>query len=263
MSALWLLVLVALWLAAHLLLRKGTTESGPAVVAHRGAAAVAPENTLAAIQAGVRSGAQFLEVDVQLSADEALVLLHDRTVDRTTDGEGRVDDLSLEELQQLDAGSWYSSEFSGEPVPTLDEAVAELEGWKGTFVVEAKHPRAHPGLALALATFVEKHPEIRFDIVSFDHEWLKIFGSLLPAARVGELSVVPLGLPDSDRVARIGVIWLAPVLDPTLVRRAHARDLQVWVWTVDRPWQIRLMSWLGVDAVTTNEPAAARRVIGG
>ncbi len=251
-----------LWLAAHLLLRERSVRSAPDVVAHRGAATKAPENTLAAIRAGVRSGARFVEVDVQQSADGELVLLHDRTLDRTSDGRGPVNEMTLEELRRLDAGSWFSPEFSGEPLPTLEQAVAELEGWDGTLVVEAKHIGDHPGMALALASFVDRHPEIRFDFVSFDHEWLKIFGASLPSIRVGELYVMPLGLPDSSRVARIGVYWLAPILDPTLVKRAHGRGLEVWVWTVDRPWQFRMMAWLGVDAITANDPARARRVLG-
>lgn len=258
----WLLgAFLLLWLTAHIALRRGSGRSAPSIVAHRGAAALAPENTLAAVRAGVRSDAEFLEVDVQQSADDALVLLHDRTVDRTTDGEGRVDDLTLEQLRRLDAGSWFSPKFSGEPVPTLEQAVAELEGWDGTLVVEAKHPRAHPGMAQALASFVERHPEIRFKFVSFDHEWLRIFGSLLPSAQIGELYVVPLGLPGSGRLATIGVYWLAPILDPTLVRRAHSRGLRVWVWTVDWPWQLSLMAWLDADAITANDPKHASQVL--
>ena len=91
--------------------------------AHRGAMATHPENTLPAFQAAIEAGAHMIEFDVQLTEDSELVVIHDLSVDRTTDGSGRVAGLTLAEIRQLDAGSWKSSEFKGERVPTLDEVL--------------------------------------------------------------------------------------------------------------------------------------------
>src|SRR5690348_16428729 len=101
----------------------------PIVFAHRGASAYAPENTLAAFELALEQGAAAIEFDVKLSADGHIVVIHDRTVERTSDGSGRVNRLPLAALQKLDAGSWFSAEFRGAKIPTLDE-VFETVGKK-------------------------------------------------------------------------------------------------------------------------------------
>lgn len=93
----------------------------PKRLAHRGASAIAPENTLAALQLAAELGATWVEFDVSLSADDVAVVIHDNTVDRTTDGAGRVRRLRLKQLRYLDAGSWFAPHFAGEKIPTLDE----------------------------------------------------------------------------------------------------------------------------------------------
>lgn len=232
------------------------------MIGHRGAAGVAPENTLAAVRSGRESGASYIEVDVQRSQDGVLVLLHDRTVDRTSNGRGEIDQLTFEQLRQLDAGSWFAPPFTGETIATLEQALQLLEGWQGTLVVEAKHPEAHPNLARDLATTVKRHPNLSYTFVSFDHTWLSRFGAIMPSASLGELWLYPTRLPSEERVERVGVFWLAPLLDPTLVRRAHAHGLELWVWTVDPPWLARLMAWLGVDGITSNDPAGTLDALG-
>src|SRR5215472_9877353 len=95
----------------------------PWVIAHRGASGHAPENTLAAFQRAVELGAQFIETDLQLTRDARLVAIHDDVVQRTTNGKGRVQELTLSEISQLDAGKWFDRDFSGERVPTVDEVL--------------------------------------------------------------------------------------------------------------------------------------------
>src|ERR1700694_2483556 len=94
------------------------------VIAHRGASGNAPENTLAAFRKAVALGATFIETDLQLSRDAHFVAIHDATVNRTTNGQGRVHDMKLAELRRLDPGSWFGSEFAGERIPTLGESLA-------------------------------------------------------------------------------------------------------------------------------------------
>ncbi|HBY09528.1 MAG TPA: glycerophosphodiester phosphodiesterase, partial [Chloroflexi bacterium] len=101
----------------------------PAIFAHRGASAYAPENTLAAFKLAVDQGADAIELDAKLCADGQIIVIHDQTVERTSNGAGKVADLPLSALQELDAGSWFGLEFKGEPIPTLDE-VFEAVGQK-------------------------------------------------------------------------------------------------------------------------------------
>jgi glycerophosphoryl diester phosphodiesterase len=98
------------------------------VIAHRGFSGVAPENTLVAIRRGIEIGADMAEIDVTLSKDGYVVVIHDETLDRTTNGTGPVSDATLEELQRLDAGSWFAPEFAGEKIPTLGEVLDLVRG---------------------------------------------------------------------------------------------------------------------------------------
>ncbi|MEJ2581150.1 MAG: glycerophosphodiester phosphodiesterase family protein, partial [Acidobacteriota bacterium] len=96
------------------------TEAGTRVIAHRGFSGAAPENTLAAVRAAIEVGADMAEIDVTLSADMQVVVIHDATLDRTTNGSGEVSRFALEDLRKLDAGSWFDPSFAGEIIPTLD-----------------------------------------------------------------------------------------------------------------------------------------------
>src|SRR5512143_1091036 len=112
-------------------------RSQPLVIAHRGSAAYAPENTLAAFQLAAEQGADAIELDVDLTRDGHMVIMHDATIDRTTDGHGRVGDLTLEELRRVDAGAWKDAAFQGERVPLLEE-VFEAVGQRLLINVEIK-----------------------------------------------------------------------------------------------------------------------------
>jgi glycerophosphoryl diester phosphodiesterase len=246
------------WLALHIVLRRSAETD---VVAHRGAAGEAPENTLAAVRAGTESGAGYLEIDTRRSADRAFVVIHDATVDRTTDGSGQVAAMTTSQLRALDAGGWFAPSFAGERIPLLAEVLENLVDWDGGLVVEVKDPEMNAEVGEQLVAELQAGPFHRILLVSFDHEWLRLFRGLLPSAPSGELSIYPWPLPDGSTVELVGVFWLAPILDPTLVWRAHRRGLEIWVWTTDHPWLIRLVHWLGVDGVTTNFPGRANRLL--
>ncbi len=248
------LLLFLLWLGAHLSLRpRGRRE--PELVSHRGAAGLAPENTMVSVQTAVDLGARLIEVDVQRSADGVLLLMHDTTVDRTTDGTGAVANLSWAQIQELDAGSWFDPQFAGEPVPSLEELLTRQTEWPASLVLEAKDPELYPGMADEMAAMIERfQAEQRVLVVSFDHPWLAEFHERLPGVRLGRLAVwIPPFIP-AQATYSVGVYWLSVVLDPTLIWRIHASGGEVWVWTVNDARIMRLMHWLGVDAVTTDYP---------
>lgn len=250
----WLLGLGLLWLAMHLLLRAGRRT---VFVAHRGAAGEAPENTLAAMETGASSGAPYVEIDVRSSRDGELVVIHDADLERTTDGSGKVAQTDRSQLRAIDAGGWYDPAFEGERIPTLAEGMARLRGWQGTLVIEAKDPDAQGEMATELAAVLKANPSPATMVVSFDHRWLRQLRRRIPEIPIGQLSIYPLGLPSPSEADRIGVFWLAPLLDPTLLPRAHRTGLEVWVWTVDAPPLQDLLAWIGVDAITTNLPTEA------
>lgn len=126
-------------------------------IAHRGAAAYAPENTIASYDLAVDMKADYIEIDVQRSKDGELVVIHDTSVDRTTDGSGKVGDLTLEEMKSLDAGSWKGEQFAGEEIPTFEEVLDRYHGKVG-ILIEMKSPELYPGIEEQVADALkERH----------------------------------------------------------------------------------------------------------
>ena len=238
----------------------------PVIFAHRGASAHAPENTLAAFELALEQQADAIELDVKLSSDGYVVVHHDATVDRTTNGKGRVKDLSLAELKGLDAGSSFSEKFHGEKIPTLEEVFETLG--KRTFInvelTNYKTPRDH--LVETVCMLVKKHKMQKRVIFS------SFFASNLSKAR-SYLPEVPRGL-----LALNGLLgaWARSfgfafgeydALHPFLkdvsqqqASRVHRLNRRVHVWTVnDERDMRRLFSW-GVDGIFTDDPQLALRV---
>jgi glycerophosphoryl diester phosphodiesterase len=215
------------------------------IMGHRGAPAHEPENTLRSISRAVEMGVSAVEVDVHLSKDGRLVVIHDDTVDRTTNGHGRVRDLTLAQLRRLDAGQ-------GERIPTLEEVIELLRG-RGHLIVEVKDPRA--GLPL-----VELFRAYRvFDFVhaiSFWHPVVKAMKEAEPQLATGVLLVGcpadPAGLAQAARADSL-VLHYAYVT-PELVAQAHAAGLMVFVWNIDDPETLKPYLTMGLDGIGTNRP---------
>lgn len=231
-----------------------TMNNRTRIVSHRGAAGLAPENTLASIRAALQYDVPLIEVDVRRTADGHLVLIHDATVDRTTNGNGRAREFTLSELRRLDAGSWFSPDFADERIPTLEEALRLVQPTDATLVIEGKDPERYPGIATQLIeTIRQLDAAADVMIVSFDHEWLQRVQALAPTIPLGAISLWATGVPAFETAA-VATSWPSAVLTPWLARRIHTHGCQLWVWTVDAPWLMRLMCLLGVDVITTNRP---------
>lgn len=239
----------------------------PIVFAHRGASAQAPENTLAAFELAVQQGAPAIELDAKLSSDGHVIVMHDARVDRTTDGKGRVCDLSLTALRELDAGSWFSGQYRGERIPTLDE-VFETLGKRVLINVELTNYTT-PRDAL-----VEKVTEL---VKAFGLQSQVIFSSFLPHNLVQaakRLPEVPCGLLASPRLMGMwarsfGFAFgdyqaLHPFVgDVTLqqIARVHRLRRRIHVWTVNAESDLRRLFAWDVDGVFTDDPALALRVL--
>ena len=241
----------------------------PTIFAHRGASAHAPENTLAAFELALAQGADGIELDAKLSADGHVVVIHDATVDRTTDGQGRVKDMSLAELRSLDAGGFFAEQYRREKVPTLEE-VFEALGKRMFVNVELTNYNT-PGdhLVESVCMLVKKcglQKQVLFS---------SFFASNLSKAR-GLLPEVPRGLLAFNGL--LGV-WarsfgfafgryqaLHPNLKdvtPQQVQRVHRLKRRVHVWTVNTAEDMRrLFNW-DVDGIFTDDPQLAVQVRGG
>jgi len=228
----------------------------PKIIAHRGANAYAPENTIGAFKLALEQGADGIELDVMLSKDGQLVVIHDDSVDRTTDGIGLVKSKTLEELKSLDAGE-------GQRIPTLEE-VFEQFGGRLIINVELKnYTSIFDSLPFKVARLVKNHQlEESVIISSFNPFNLPRFHKKLPE--------VPVGLLTQPKTAKKW-IWrlfdynaLHPHfsdVDQVLVAALHKRNRKVNVWTVDEPNEIQRLTVLNVDSIITNDPKLAREVV--
>lgn len=232
-------------------------------IAHRGASGYAPENTMAAFDKALQMKADYFELDVQMSKDGKLVLIHDVTVDRTTDGTGRVGDLTFKELRRLDAGSWFDPAFAGERIPTLEEALDRYRGKIG-ILIEIKNPELYPGIERKVAKALKKrnlHKPRNGKIIvqSFNHDLVKKFHSLLPSVPVGVLiSYRDEGISDKElRNFAKYADYVNPnkdMVDRSLVKRIHRFGMKTTPWTVrDRAEADRLKS-IRVDGIVTDYP---------
>jgi len=230
--------------------------NGLFLYAHRGASATAPENTLAAFREALAAGADGIELDVHLSADGVPVVIHDDTLERTTDGAGPVSAQSAALLQSLDAGSWFSPEFSGEPLPTLAETLQLLAGHLRVNL-EVKDHRA----GLAILNLLRDFPATEVVVSSFDHALLTALRNHAPAL---SLAVLQAGGDWRQALSRAQAINAcafhahANLVSRPLLAACRRVALPVFAWTVDEPRQARALARIGVAGVFTNDPAGLR-----
>nr|WP_244535732.1 glycerophosphodiester phosphodiesterase family protein [Lentibacillus halodurans] len=236
------------------------------LIAHRGSSGHAPENTIAAYDLGFEQKADYIEIDIQMTKDGELVSIHDTTIDRTTDGTGSVGDYTLEELRNLDAGSWFDQSFAGEKIPTFEEILDRYRGKIG-ILIELKSPGLYPGVEQKVAnTLIERNMDKpnnhKIVVQSFNHDSVKRFHDLLPSMPVGVL--VGYGQADEGKITDEHLEEYAEyadyvnpnkeLLDQDTVDRIHQNELKTWPYTVvDQEWVDQLMEY-GVDGIITDYP---------
>jgi len=233
-------------------------------IAHRGASGTRPENTLISFRRAMEIGAHVIELDTRRTADGIAVIMHDASVDRTTNGSGRVADLTLEQVKALDAGTWFAPEFAGERVPTLAEAVA-LTGDRVALSLELKETGVEEQAVAAIRSTA--NPESF--VSSFHEQCLKRVRELDPHMTLEFIiGVDPL---TEDEIARLieqtqqlDARILAPShrgITPPLVSAAQAAGLSLIGWTVDKPEEMQRLIHLGVDGITTNRPEVLKDLL--
>ena len=241
----------------HATISEAFAARRPLVFGHRGAMASAPMNTLAAFQLAFDQGADGVELDAHLSRDGQIIVLHDFTVDATTDGRGQTADLTLTELKQLDAGAWFSPDFAGERIPTLDE-VFDAFANKLYFNVELKSRAAgSDALAVAAADCIRSHCMTEQTLVSsFDARLLQQFHAICPDVMLGYLHGRAIS-PIMEQVPHQARHPWHEKIDAAYMRWARDSGFLVNAWTVNDAQRICTLKDLGVNAIITDSPAAA------
>ncbi|MBI4567126.1 MAG: hypothetical protein HY719_01870 [Planctomycetes bacterium] len=239
-------------------------------IGHRGASGHAPENTVAAFGLATRMGAPMIELDVQVSRDGHVVVIHDAALERTTTGHGRVADHTLEELKALDAGGWFSARFAGEPIPTLREVLVWARGRVALNIeikTEAVHPTREYGGVESKVVGLLRRCGMRAHVLvsSFNHVAVRRVRRL-----DGAIPVAVLHVGENDPRPLQEIVAAAPAdqfccalseLTPSLAEKARRWRVPVNVYTVNEPDEMRRAIALGVSGIFTNYPDRLAQVL--
>jgi glycerophosphoryl diester phosphodiesterase len=240
----------------------------PVIIAHRGASAFAPENTIAAFNMAANLKADGIELDVKFTKDRKMVVIHDQTVDRTTNGHGYVKDLLFEDLSKLDAGSIFSAEFKNEKIPQLKNVFDEVAENLLINIEITNYNSIRDGLAANVCSLISNMKmENRVIISSFHPFNLITTKKLLP-----QVPVALLALPNFIGFLQRSFLfrWLSPGFihpfysDVTrkYIDTEHLHNRKVNVWTVNSEQEMKRLNELGCDGIITDNPSLAREVIG-
>ncbi|KDN80268.1 glycerophosphodiester phosphodiesterase family protein [Streptomyces olindensis] len=256
----------------------------PLVIAHRGASAYAPENTLAAVDKAAELGIRWVENDVQRTRDGELVVLHDDNLRRTTDVEEvfpdrapwKVRDFTAAEIARLDAGSWFGPAYAGARVPTLEQFVHRVEHHHQKLLLEIKNPELYPGIERQTLKVLSnegwldrRHLAGRLIVQSFSADSVRTVHELKPGVKTGFLGTPPVSdlLDYADFADQInpshGSLSPAYVASVQAFDGPHGRPMEVFTWTVDDAATAQRVAGYGVDGIITNKPDVVRKAVRG
>lgn len=262
-----------------------TKKMTPQIIAHRGASALAPENTIAAFRMAIEEGAEGIEFDVRLTKDGEAVVFHDRTLKRTAGRKGKVADLTVEELRLLDVGSWFdrangkhsNDGFANESVPTLGEALAFLENFRGLIYIELKCKESDVDRLTDRVAEALNESDLKTQVIvkSFKLAVIPRIRALCPGVRTAALFA-----PKIKNILRkekylvkiaheIGADEISvhyTLATRKLLKKANRRGINVAIWTADNPRWVKRAFRLGLKAIITNDPGrllAKRRSLTG
>ncbi len=242
------------------------------LIGHRGAAAETPENTLVSLKKSMDRGVDRIEIDVHMTSDGRIVLMHDRSLDRTTNGHGEIKDHTLAEIKKLDAGSWFDSSFTGETVPTLEEAIQLING-KCMLMIEVKeHSGYTPGIEEAVADIIRRKNvgswcvviSLRHKVVANFHRWAPDIR--LHRSYVGKLPLIPLyiatgltfrGFKSYPYVEEFNLN--KGFISRCIMKKAVRQGKKVNAWTDDDPAHAQKLIERGVHGIITNCPSAYQK----
>lgn len=242
-------------------------NKNPIIIAHRGASAYAPENTMAAFRKAVELSADGIEFDVKCSKDGEMVIIHDQTLHRTTNGDGKVIETNLKELRDLDAGSFFSTEFQGEKIPLLSEVLEEFSKKIFMNIELTNYSSIRDGLAQKAATLVKQMGVEKSVFFSSFHP----YNLILTKRIVPEVPIALLAPPGiSGWIFRSNFMrWISPDIihpyyndvDKRYIEKQHQKNRRVNVWTVNTETDIKKLLKDNVDGLITDDPFLARRLL--
>ncbi|MBO9411600.1 MULTISPECIES: glycerophosphodiester phosphodiesterase family protein [unclassified Ruegeria] len=251
-------VVAGLWVGQEVLDRVDAPDRAE-VIGHRGAAALRPENTMAAVLKAIEDGADWVEIDVQESADDVVIVAHDSDFMKLAGVPTKVWDATMEDVAEIDIGSWFDPEYADERTPTLRQVLEAAKG-KAKVIIELKYYGHDVDLENRVAALVEEF-EMQDDIatMSLKYPAVQKMEKLRPDWRAGVLAATAVG--DLSGLEGEFVAVNAGMATPGLVRSVQAAGKDIYVWTVNDPLQMSAMASMGVDGLITDDPALANEVL--
>lgn len=237
------------------------------VIAHRGASGYAPENTLTAFKKAIEMNADGIELDIQMTKDGKIIVMHDWKVDRTTNGRGFVFDLDFDYIKNLEAGTWFSKDFVSEKVPTLEEVLDILPNNMMLNIEIKDSARKHSKIAEALLQILRNYPS-KFDnivISSFHHSILKDLQNLEPKLKLALLTASEL--VDVEKYHKDNDLKCysyhpeGHLISKEDIDILHKNGIKVFVWTINKEEDLDYLIKIGVDGVITNYPDIMKELI--
>lgn len=230
------------------------------ITAHRGSSRMAPENTLAAVEAAIEEMADYVELDVQMTKDGVMVLSHDATLKRVAGVNRTIASLTWEELQDLDVGSWFSPEFAGERIPRLEEILEFCRG-KINLNIEIKNVGKDSPMPEEVARMIrERGMETQCVVTSTSLGYLERIKLLVPEIRTGYILSAAYGdFYFNEKADFISI--RASFVNRQVVERAHEKGMGVHAWTVNAKSEMERMRVMGVDNLITDYPVLAREIV--
>lgn len=243
------------------------------IIAHRGASGLAPENTLAAIKKAIELKADIIEVDVHQTKDSVVVIIHDRAIDRTTNGEGKIENMYYNQIRQYDAGEWFNSSFRGEKIPTLDEVLSLVNGQTKLMIEIKGNDKIYPNIEYHTYKLLKQHNALNWCIIhSFNNQVLHNFHELdsnlvLNKLLVMDFPYIPILIDNSINFGKItgykneikAININSHFISNRLLKHLHESGFEVNVWTVNDSSKIEEFFRMGIDGVITNYPNYKRR----
>jgi glycerophosphoryl diester phosphodiesterase len=254
--------------------KAGNGNTGILVVAHRGASGLAPENTLPAIESAMNARADYIEIDVQLSKDKAVIVMHDESVDRTTDGKGKIEEMSSDEIKALDAGSWFGEKFAGTEVPLLEEVIQLVNGQTKLLIEIKKKGRENEGLEQKVIEIIRKyHGEAWCEVQSFNDGVLELIHREAPEIILHKLIVFKYRLIPyafDGRITRFSMDKYHYVhnvnmhyrfFNKTLSQKIRGSEKKILLWGCREENPCFPLEMRGYDGIITDYPAHIQTLI--
>jgi glycerophosphoryl diester phosphodiesterase len=231
------------------------------IISHRGAAGLAPENTLASIRKSMELKVDKIEIDVHLTKDEHLVVIHDKKINRTTNGKGRVGDMTLMELQQYSIDNPFGQETL--KIPTLAEVFSLVNSGDEKLLIEVKNPKSYEDIDIILLELIEKfNMEDRVEVFSFDKDFNINFKKAHPHIFVGQFLVSPYGASKIEGVDAVGIYYHSLLFRKSFMEEMRKKDLKVYAWSVNTQRGIQRLIEIGIDGIITDRPDIMKTTLG-